>query len=490
MQVAVYIRVSTEEQAKEGYSISAQRERLEAFVKSQGWMIVEYYIEEGQSAKDLNRPEIQRLITDIKKKEMGIEVVLVYRLDRLTRSVLDLYALLKLLEENKVFFKSATEVYDTTTAIGRLFITLVAALAQWERENLGERVRMGMAEMARQGRRPGSKEPYGYNYTDGRLVINPTEAAIVKKIFEMYSRGYGVRKVVAWLNNPNGPIPSKNNGQWADSSVSYIITNPLYIGRFAWGREEHWKHKNMLKSIKPEHVYQGSHEPIIDEETWETVQMKFRRKRKMPPRHSSSNYPLTGILACGLCGDNMNGTMSTSKSLKGKKKVRYYKCSRRDHKQTCDMKYMKSETVEETLLEYIDNLSLVAEFQDLINEGLNAKNQIDNTEEDALNAELKEVSAKKKKWYDAYEAGVIELRDLRERAKIIADKEVFIRNRLAEIQPVNDEPVWTPEERMEKTKKFRLLWDEATPEERKELAHELIKKVSITPDGNITVQLH
>lgn len=142
MKCIVYVRVSTDEQAKHGFSIAAQIEKLEAYCISQGWELVDKYIDEGYSAKDLQRPAFEKMMDTL--KQGNIDVLLVYRLDRLTRSVMDLYKILKILDDNNCMFKSATEVYDTTNAMGRLFITLVAAIAQWERENLGERVRLGM----------------------------------------------------------------------------------------------------------------------------------------------------------------------------------------------------------------------------------------------------------------------------------------------------------------------------------------------------------
>jgi site-specific DNA recombinase len=169
MKVAAYIRVSTEEQVKEGYSISAQKHRLEAYAISQGWEVVQFYVDEGISAKDLNRPELQRMIKNL--EEGVFDCVLVYRLDRLTRSVLDLYKLLNIFEKHNIKFKSATEVYDTTTAMGRMFITIVAALAQWERENLGERVRMGMQEKARGGKWVINVPPFGYERVEDGLEI-------------------------------------------------------------------------------------------------------------------------------------------------------------------------------------------------------------------------------------------------------------------------------------------------------------------------------
>jgi site-specific DNA recombinase len=489
MNAAVYIRVSTEEQAREGYSIPAQKECLEAFAKSQGWTIVEYYIEEGHSAKDLNRPEVQRLISDIQKGIFGFQVVLVYRLDRLTRSVLDLHRLLEIFEKHRVAFRSATEVYDTTTAIGRLFITLVAAMAQWERENLAERVRMGMAQMARQGRRPGTQEPYGYNYVDGQLVVNPAEAAVVRQIYDYYTRGWGIRRIIRWLNDPEHPIPSKTGKPWHDNTVVYILTNPLYIGKFTWGREDYRSSRCTLKPVPPEYIYQGSHEAIVDEETWHAVQEKLKRRKKLPPRHATGNYPLTGVLKCGLCGGPLNGCFSTQVNRQGKRRVRWYKCSRRDHKQTCSLPYLRAETVEAQVVEMLEQMADIETLQELARQELAAGGYDCRQEAEKLKAELKEISAKKKKWFDAYEAGVIELADLRERMKTITDREAYIRDRLAEIETEEEEQAWTPEERLEKIKNFRWLWEKATPEERKELVHDLIKEIVVAEDKSLTIRL-
>ncbi len=486
MRVVVYLRVSTEDQAKEGYSIPAQRERLEAFAKSQGWVIVDYYIEEGQSAKDLNRFEMQRLLTNIKKGDSGIDIVLVYRLDRLTRSVLDLYTLLKIFEENNVHFRSATEVYDTTTAMGRLFITLVAALAQWERENLAERVRMGLAEMVRQGRRPGSTEPYGYSYGEnGGLEINPVEAEVIKTIFQLYNSGMGARGIVRLLNNPECPTPTKFNKKWADKTILQILTNPLYTGRFIWGRP--YTERSTAKTVKEEYIHAGDHEPIIDIDTWETTQRILERHRRLPPRIVSSDYPLTGILNCGKCGYPVNGMRSTRRNKRTGKKTsykRYYVCSNRQRTGTCDLPFFGSDDLENRILEYIESFD-ENELRELIrSRQVDIKNS--DLEHQQLTAELQEIGARKRKWFDAYEAGAIDLIDLKERTKSIENRLTFIRER---IKGIEGRKPWTVEEIMQKFKDVSWHWKTANAGERKEMLFSVFKSVKLLPDKDFKIEL-
>lgn len=464
MRAALYIRVSTNEQAKEGYSIPAQKERLDAFAKSQGWTVTEYYLEEGESGKDLHRPAMKRLLADIESG--GIDVILIYRLDRLTRSVVDLHALLQLFEKNNVAFRSVTEIYDTTTATGRLFITLVAAMAQWERENLGERVYFGMAEMARQGRRPGTKEPYGYRYADGKLLFFPEEAKVVRQIYNLYLQGNGFRKIVRVLNNSR--IPTKTGKTWTDNTLSVILTNPLYKGMFKWDGE----------------LYKGQHEPIIDDATWQAVQNKMAQKKSIPPRHAHSNYPLTGILKCGLCGSPLNGCTQTYTSKKGKQQLRYYKCGRRDHKGDCDLPYLRAEIVEAQVLDWLGKFTDMESLSKLVQEELIVA-ELHDTEIDRLQVELRGINGKKKKWFDAYEAGVISVADLHERLKLITERETYVHTRLKELTAAKRP--WSDQERLQRIKNLRWLWNKATPQEQKELAHELIK--SITADENKTIRI-
>src|SRR5699024_4712486 len=178
--IAIYIRVSTLEQANEGYSIAAQRERLVAYCKAQGWNDYKFYVDEGVSAKDTERPELQKMFKDM--RDGLINMILVYRLDRFTRRVIDLHKMLEEMKKYNCAFKSATEVYDTSNAMGRMFITIVAALAEWENENLSERIQMALEEKVASGERVGNV-PYGFDLNeDEKLVKNDRSIIILDMI--------------------------------------------------------------------------------------------------------------------------------------------------------------------------------------------------------------------------------------------------------------------------------------------------------------------
>lgn len=341
MKAAIYVRVSTEEQAKEGFSINAQKQRLREFIKSQGWTLYREYVDEGYSAKNLDRPAMQEMISDIKKG--NFDVVLVYRLDRMVRSVLDLHALLKLFEEHKVMFKSATEMFDTTSAMGRFFITLVGAMAAWERENLAERVHMGMKRMVEEGNRAGGSAPFGYDLKDGKLYINESEAKLVKRIFESYlTKGaYTIAKEL----NKEGIRTRKNKKLWNHSILQYIIENPVYCGYIRWN------YKHNFKKTNEEMIVPGEHDPIISKELFDDVQV-VKKKRAKTRTKGHVHYPFTGILKCARCGANMVGG---KKKRRNGTEYRYYKCSNKVTYHTCDLPMVGEELIE---YEFFNNLEL------------------------------------------------------------------------------------------------------------------------------------
>ncbi|MBX8631849.1 MAG: recombinase family protein [Thermoplasmata archaeon YP2-bin.285] len=267
MKVAIYLRVSTTEQAEEGYSISAQRERLKAYIVSQGWELAETYEDAGFSGGSLNRPAFARMREDIKKR--SFDLILVYKLDRLSRNMRDLSNLIHELDEYGIYFKSATEPFDTTTPAGKLIFNMLGSVAEFERGMIGERVKMGMLQKAKEGNGLlGFNHPYGYDYTDSGLDVNEAEARNVRAIYTKYLRGYTLEEIANELNNSG--VKTKRSKRWTRQTVLNVLTNPLYAGYNRWG------------SI----YWHGKHHPIVEPDTWNKAQhlRTIRSRQKRAPR--------------------------------------------------------------------------------------------------------------------------------------------------------------------------------------------------------------
>lgn len=409
MRTALYIRVSTQEQADEGFSISAQHDRLHAFCQSQGWNVCEVYTEEGQSAKDMDRPELQRLLKDA---QSGLfDVVLVYRLDRLTRSVMDLYTILETFKRHNVKFKSATELYDTTTAMGQLFITLVAALAEWERNNLSERVRFGMEQMVREGKRPGSKLPYGYD-KDGNVIEE--ERMILRELRRLYMDGDGFKGVAVKLNQ-RGML--RRGRHWGAQRVFEVLDNPFYAGKIRWGGK---KPNGKYATRKKEElvnciIVDSDHEPIFtwDEYTEQTNRMK---RRSFNGYTKIREYWFAGVLRCAKCGSAMTGRYHENKRQDGSKnRILSYICANRQMGEGCTMPMFRQELVEHLVMDWIANVKLDRERIESMKQKSKREQKRNESELTILRKELNKIRERKKKWQYMMVEDLITEQDYRQR---------------------------------------------------------------------------
>ena len=282
-RVFLYIRVSTQEQAQEGYSVSEQKERLIAYCKAHRWLIVEIYVDPGYSGSNLNRPGIQKLMADIK----DCDIVLVYKLDRLSRSQRDtLYLIEDVFLPNNTDFVSMQESFDTSTPFGKAMIGLLAVFAQLEREQIKERTRMGRAARARTGlHHGGGYIPIGYDYKNGKLVINPYEAEQVRKIYDWYLAGESLNGIIGLLHKAGYTNRYSSWSSW--SSVRSVLGNETYTGQLRFG----------------EVIVENAHEAIISKEQFEMAQViRAKRQEKYGATAFQSKHLLTGMLFCGCCG--------------------------------------------------------------------------------------------------------------------------------------------------------------------------------------------
>lgn len=345
LKTGIYLRVSTEEQAKEGFSIHAQKEKLTSYAKVNDWKIVDYYIDDGISAKNIkDRPNINRLIEDVKNGK--VNNVLVYKLDRLTRSVKDLINLIEIFEEYKCSFNSLTEKLDTTNAVGRMFIKIIGIFAEFERENLAERVSFGYEQKTREGNYTNTQGVNGYDYIVGKgnLVVNKEEEKIVKQIYEMYLNGSSMLKIAKTFNTEK--VPSKRGGYWSQSTIKSILTNPLYVGKIRYGVSK--KHENRAFEVD------GKQETIIDEDTFNRVQeLITKRKKYNSKKYPSENAYFATALRCAKCGARFHPKQQKQN---GKYYITYYCNNKQTHK--CDSPGISHTKVLNEFENYINNFKL------------------------------------------------------------------------------------------------------------------------------------
>lgn len=431
MKAALYIRVSTDEQANEGFSIDAQKRRLLAYADSQDWEIGEVYIDDGWSAKDLKRPEMQRMLDDLEERKF--DVVLVYKLDRMTRSAADCDQLLKLFEKYNVKFQSCTESFETRTATGRLFIRLVADIAQWERENTAERVRMGMEQMVHEGRRPGGPIPFGYD-KDGR--VNEEEAIQVRLLRKMYMDGDGIKQVAVKLNSM-GML--RRGYRWSAFSVWYILDNPYYAGKLRYGTK---KPNGTYPSRKKEGVVDliikdGNHESMF---TWEEYEehKKEMKKRAFTGYSKVREYWFSGVLVCGKCGGKMSGRYHQNKRQDGSyNKIQSYICASRQMGKGCTMPMFRQELVEKLVLEWIEKINVDMEVVKEL--AASSEPEPDNNLRDDLMRELDKIRERRKKWQRMYADDLISEQELREHNEDEKRNEEVVKEELERI-PVPNNP--------------------------------------------------
>ena len=263
-KVAIYARVSTEDQAKEGFSLDNQLEKLRSYCKARGWKIVGEYVDDGYSGRDIKRPAYQKMMEDIDKWD----VLLVMKMDRIHRNSKNFMLMMEQLRQKNKEFVSMTESLDTSTAMGRFVMDIIQRIAQLESEQIGERVYDGMRQKAKQGvGLLGSPAPYGYRYENGKLVGIKEELDNVKEIYKMYLEGKSLQEIVDWFNEKG--VKGKKGGKWDKKTISRILSNPVYCGLVEW----------------EDILFKGNHEAIISIEEFNKVQLmkaeKARRKGKV-----------------------------------------------------------------------------------------------------------------------------------------------------------------------------------------------------------------
>jgi len=479
LSTGIYVRVSTDEQVQEGFSVRAQTEKLKTYALLKDWEIFDLYADEGISGKNIvDRPAINRLIEDIQNGK--VNNVLVFKVDRLTRSTKDLIELVDLFEDCNCAFNSLTESIDTDTPSGRMFLKIIGIFAEFERENLVTRLKLGFERKVKEGYTlANSTLSYGYIKPKGQKIqtIEPDEAKIVKEIFSMYLDENMSMNGIAQTLNVRG-IPTKMNApMWDMTTIKRLLTNPNYIGKVRYSTAEQDKYMEV----------DGNHEPIISQEMFYLTQEKINNSGRIynTKRPKEDNY-FCGVLHCGLCGKKFTTHNQAPKiDENGVKiyKTSYWCMGKKAHNPNpCKCPEISHEKMERAFIEYIEKIGNFTETEDMKLDNDSAKNREKEQFQNIIDLEnrINAIDNKKKQVTEQYLNDKIPFEEYRNLLDNLKRKNELFDNELSiaksSIQPEQEKSSILPEDIILELKEN---WEYLNNKERMMFLHEFINKIVI-----------
>mgnify|MGYP004452943465 FL=1 len=457
----LYMRVSTEDQAREGFSLPEQKERLEAYCKFKGFIIKDYYTDAGISAKTGNyRPEFERLKEDIKSKK--INTIIALKQDRITRSIFDWEELMRFLEENDAYLDCVNDDINTTNANGKMVSRILMSVSQQEIERTSERTKVGLAGAIKQGHIP-HQAPLGYKHENKKLVIDHLTKDVVIRIFELYHKGMSYQKISTLFNKEQ--VLGKTN--WRDSSIVAILENEIYKGDFVHG-----------KRTKHPTYYENVVEPIVSKEMWEECQVQKKKNSKSYQR--TLTYLFLQKLRCPKCNRILGGKATQKKN---GNIYYYYYCH------DCKINFKES-LVEEYFNDFVNEL---VEYDSVVNQFFlpMIKQKFDEPQEE-LKKDINKQKDKLERIKRAYINGVFSLEEYNDERKLVESALEKLQNELDEAtscETLN----FTPQDillkrdidyinkvKLEKEYKERTkTWKDYTREEKSELIMKYVDDIKL-----------
>ncbi|MGZ9759142.1 cassette chromosome recombinase CcrB [Staphylococcus pseudintermedius] len=375
--VGGYIRVSTERQV-EGYSIEGQITQIEQYCQFNDYELVDIYADRGISGKSMNRPELQRMLNDAKNGKL--DCVMVYKTNRLARNTSDLLTIVEELHRQNVEFFSLSERMEVKNSTGKLMLQILASFSEFERNTILENIYNRQHQRALEGYYQGNL-PLGYNnIPDNKkeLMINQHEANIVKYIFESYDKGHGYRKIANALNH-KGYVTKKGN-PFSISAITYILSNPFYIGKIQFAKYKDWNEKRRKGLNDNPVIAEGKHAPIISQELWDKVQSRKKQVSQKPQVHGKGTNLLTSLIFCEKCGATYAASTTTNTLKDGtKKRIRYYSCSnfRNKESKVCSANSVRADVIEKYVMDQILEIVKSDKVLKQVVERVNQENQVD-----------------------------------------------------------------------------------------------------------------
>ncbi len=471
IRVALYVRVSTQEQAKEGYSIKEQIDRLKKYAEAHEWLVVKIYTDAGHSGANMNRPALQDMIEDIIAGK--IDKVAVYKLDRLSRSQKDTLELIEdIFLKNNCDFESMSEKFDTSTSFGRAMVGILAVFAQLEREQIKERMSMGIEARIKEGKwRGGATVPFGYDYEAAleKLVVNEYEAMIVKEVFKAFTEGDTFYKI---RNDLSEKGHTYRNGKIDLRNLRYMVRNKTYCG--------YQKHND--EWIK------GLHDAIIEEDTFEKAQEIIEEKKRRFEETGQKigieavSTHLSGFIYCARCGARY------SKYKTGTAKYGFhlnYGCYSR-HKKTkimikdpnCKNKNYRMEELDGYIFGEIKKLAIDPEYIKMLKKDAAKDDEVKNIH--AIESQIKSIGAQLSRFMDLYGLGTYSLEELDQKTKPLSEQRNKLKRELEKLK-ANSKRI-TEDQVMHLVSTFDEVVESGDLHDKRAIIEQLINRIDIDGD--------
>ena len=462
--VGLYPRVSTEDQFRNGHSLGEQKERMLKLCDYKNYEVYKMYEDAGISAKDMNRPAFQEMIQDI--KDGKINKIIVYKLDRLTRSIKDLEEICTFLEENNCSLESMCEDINTSTANGKFFIRMLTILAQLEIERTSERTKFGMIGAVKKGHFVG-RAPIGYDKQDKKLVINDIESEVIRRIFDLYIKGMAANAITKLLNEEKAL-----NRKWIPTLVDRILSNEIYIGNYV--------HRKTI-SVEESQTFIGVAPAIIEEEVFNIAQVQKQKNLKNYKRKQT--YIFMQSIKCPKCDTIMGGC--SSKSHTGEKHC-YYQCA------NCKTR-VSEKKIEKQMINFLDDM---LDFFLLIDNTYKPYLYQDTESElKKCNKIIDELETKEKRIKKAFVDGIVEEVELKDELDFIKNQKKMTEEKIKDLSIKESSEDHKNEMRLIynlkqleqiKYKSYHVrknkLWDKLPKEQKQELVFKYIDNISIEID--------
>jgi site-specific DNA recombinase len=481
---AIYTRKSTSVGLEQDFnSLDAQREACAAYIQRQpGWTLVDdWYDDGGFTGANIERPAFQRLLTDLEAGK--IDVVVAYKVDRLSRSLLDFAKLMERFTAAGTSFVSVTQNFSTADAMGRLTLNMLMSFAEFEREMIGERTRDKIAAQRRRGKWTGGTVPLGYSVVDKKLVVNDLEAILVREVFSLYLQQRSTLAVARLLNESNRSTKRHvaANGRlreartWTKADVTRLLRNPVYASYMGSHGE----------------LYDAEHEPIVDRETFSKVHGLLEdAARPTKDRGRNPDYVLRGLLRCACCGS----ALTPASTRRGRTEYRYYRCVKRDKegRDACPSSPLPAGAIEEYVIERLREAvaagSLASDVEASVKERLRVRRKDRLTERKKLPGQIAALSAEGKLLLDTMaNLDGVARRLAEERLQALGDelgrcerRLATVERELAAIETTELDAAWVAR----CLNDFSAIWDVLTPENRGQLLRAVVQRVEVDEPAN------